>query len=110
MRDFMVRLASMKLAEMKFDVRVNKSTRYPKLKNNYSWEEMPLKEIKKLIQDHLPRSGWFSSDPYTFSLKTQPHSPYTPYDDIEIDIFCPEGMGEETFRQIIKSLGIPARR
>ena len=110
MKDFVIRLASMKLAEMKFDVRINRSISYPGIINNYAWEKMTLKEIKRLLDYHIPRSGWFSSDPYTFSLKTQPHSPYTSYDDLEIDIYLPEGMTEQTFNQIIKSLRLPARR
>ena len=115
MRDFVIRLASMKLAELKFDVEI--TTHYPHKPKSFSMKEMTLREIKSMLKNHVKSPGVFKSaimsilnNEFYFHFEAYPMDTNIKIDYMEIDINCPEGMGEETFKQIIKSLGIPVKR
>lgn len=109
MNDFIIRLASMKLAELKFQtklIRENPSTpRHPKR----TTREMSLKQIKEMIK--IVRG---SSDPtligeYMYGYTTYFRMTSQNMETI-LDISKPEGMDEEVFYKIIKTLGIPLKK
>ena len=105
MRDLVIRLASMKLAEMKFDVSIVKDlNRFARVEETS--KKMTLKEIKSMLKNLVKNPGafWHEDEATSFSFGAYPPSDNTNIDYIEIGIECPIGMKLENFRQIIKAL------
>ena len=113
MNDFIIRLASMKLAELKFPVEI--TTHYNGMNNTWTSEEMTLKEIKYMLKNYVISPGQFDfshdypEDAY-FRFEAYPMSQNASMSHMEVDINIASGMSEKTFRQIIKTINLPVKR
>jgi hypothetical protein len=108
MKDFIVRLASMKLAEMKFDVVVK--TQFVDSDDEYSLK-LTLREIKKEVEDMNPiyEDLYVEEYPKEHSSDSEKWSIYQEVDKLtnkEIIITRPKNLTLAQFYRVLKSLGL----
>ena len=113
MRDFIVRLASMKLAEMKFDVEVIKIDSGEK-RTNDSYPGSSLKKIKELIKINFMKEDLHDFNRDLHISQDSAHHTISQdnwYDEeVEIVIDKPKSMSLDLFRKIMGSAGLDDKR
>lgn len=128
MRDFVIRLASMKLASMGFTVEFITSYTWTSMYQFRKEEKMTLKEIKDMLKsvnlkEKNNRDRWgfsifayendevYKGSPLYYRFHVLPKNPDNEEEVLEmtVRIFIPKDMDDKTFRQTIKMLGLPVK-
>ena len=113
MKDLVLRLASMKLAEMKFDVEVIKIDSFEK-RTKDSYPGSSLKKIKELIKINFMKEDLHDFNRDLHISQDSAHHVISQdnwYDEeVEIVIDKPKSMSLALFRKIMRSAGLDDER